>query len=140
MKPADFPISNMRADKGAQGELIAAAWLIGLGYQVFRNVSACGPADLVAWWPGEMPLLIDVKAVSGTSIYRRNDGSFQIPIGTSKCSGVHQLVVVNGSVVGFARKLAGGVEFYWPLECPERSAEIVALGSWKDAAQMRRNR
>jgi Holliday junction resolvase-like predicted endonuclease len=33
---------------GAQAELIASAWLLSQGYEVFRNVSQHGIADLVA--------------------------------------------------------------------------------------------
>lgn len=32
---------------GAHNELIAAAWLLRNGYQVFRNIAAVGPIDLV---------------------------------------------------------------------------------------------
>lgn len=48
-------------DVGARSELIASAWLIGKGYNVFRNVSPSGPADIIAWNPdtGET-LYIDV--------------------------------------------------------------------------------
>lgn len=49
--------------KGAVSELIAATWLLNQGYQVFRNVSAAGPFDLVALRPGET-IYIDVKTVS----------------------------------------------------------------------------
>lgn len=33
---------------GAIGELLACTWLMAKGYEVFRNVSAVGPADIVA--------------------------------------------------------------------------------------------
>lgn len=46
--------------KGAYNELVATAWLLNNGYQVFRNVSACGPVDLVAMKNSET-ILIDVK-------------------------------------------------------------------------------
>jgi hypothetical protein len=52
--------------QGAHSELTVSARLLQLGYEVFRNVSAHGMADLVAYKPstGEI-LLIDVK--TGTS-------------------------------------------------------------------------
>lgn len=34
--------------RSGQTELIACAFLLGEGYEVFRNVSACGPIDLIA--------------------------------------------------------------------------------------------
>ncbi|HEY5411108.1 MAG TPA: hypothetical protein VIJ94_10325 [Caulobacteraceae bacterium] len=50
--------------KGAVSELLATAWLLDRGYEVFRNVSQHGPADLVGWRPGEPPELFDVKTVT----------------------------------------------------------------------------
>jgi Holliday junction resolvase len=49
--------------RGAISELIACAWLLEQGYEVFRNVSACGLADLVAFKDGAT-LLIDVKTAN----------------------------------------------------------------------------
>ena len=48
--------------RGGWGELIASAWLLAQGYEVFRNVSAMGPIDLVAIRDSKT-LLIDVKLV-----------------------------------------------------------------------------
>src|SRR5215469_8635574 len=50
--------------KGAVAELIASAWLLQHGYEVFRNVSQCGVADMVIWRPGEAPILIEVRKLS----------------------------------------------------------------------------
>jgi len=47
---------------GARSELIAATWLLDRGYEVFRNVSQHGAADLVAW-NGTDTLFVDVKTV-----------------------------------------------------------------------------
>jgi hypothetical protein len=47
--------------RGAQTELIACAHLLGEGFEVFRNISAFGSADLVAW-KGDEVLPIDVKS------------------------------------------------------------------------------
>ena len=46
--------------RGGWAELVACAWLLELGYEVFRNVSAVGPIDMVAI-KGKETLLIDVK-------------------------------------------------------------------------------
>lgn len=49
--------------RGAQTESMAHAYLLGEGWEVFRNVSDHGSADLVAWKPDESLFLpIDVKS------------------------------------------------------------------------------
>jgi hypothetical protein len=55
-----------RKHRGAQSELIASAWLLEQGYEVFRNVSANGIVDIVAYnmANGDF-VLVDVK--TGTS-------------------------------------------------------------------------
>jgi hypothetical protein len=63
-----------RHRKGAWGELIASAWLLEQGYEVFRSVTPTGPIDLVAV-NSEHILLFDVKVVR---TYRKNDGSVGI--------------------------------------------------------------
>lgn len=55
---------------GSYSELIAAAWLLERGYEVFRNVSMCGPIDIVAI-KGRETLLIDVKTVRPTMLISR---------------------------------------------------------------------
>jgi hypothetical protein len=52
-----------RKHKGAHSELRACLWLLDQGYEVFRNISPCGHADLIAW-RGDEILKIDVKTVS----------------------------------------------------------------------------
>lgn len=49
--------------KGAVNELIACAWLLKEGYEVFRNVSPYGFADLIVFKDGKM-LRLDVKSSS----------------------------------------------------------------------------
>jgi len=49
--------------KGARSEFLAIAWLLGEGYEVFRNVSQHGAADLVIIKDGTT-MLVDVKSVS----------------------------------------------------------------------------
>ena len=46
--------------KGSRTELLACAWLLHNGYEVFRNVSTYGPIDIVAFKKGKI-LLLDVK-------------------------------------------------------------------------------
>lgn len=50
--------------KGALAELLASAWLLKQGYEVFRNVSQCGVADMVAWRPGGLPVLVEVRTAT----------------------------------------------------------------------------
>lgn len=49
---------------GALSETLAIVWLLRQGFEVFQNVSAHGPADLVGWIPGGVPNLYDVKTLS----------------------------------------------------------------------------
>ena len=53
---------------GDVNELIVAIHFQKAGYQVFRNLSSVGPADLVVWKPGLDPVLVDVK----TGLYALN--------------------------------------------------------------------
>lgn len=49
--------------KGAIGEHIATAWLLARGYDVFRNVSPNGRADLLAVdWDADETFRVDVKS------------------------------------------------------------------------------
>lgn len=48
--------------RGAYSEFAATNWLLAQGYEVFRNVSAHGPADLIAWNPiTDERIFVDVK-------------------------------------------------------------------------------
>ena len=49
--------------KGDWSELLACAWLIEQGYEVFRNVSSVGAVDLVALPPVGEAVKIDVKTL-----------------------------------------------------------------------------
>ena len=50
--------------KGAMGEHYATAWLLGQGFDVFRNVSPVGRADLLAVnWDTNKTIRVDVKSV-----------------------------------------------------------------------------
>jgi Holliday junction resolvase-like predicted endonuclease len=72
---------------GAASELEAASWLLGQGYQVFRNVSAHGPADLVAWNPQTKETLF-VDVTTGRP-YVRADGSLHYTLAKRKLT-VHK--------------------------------------------------
>ena len=52
-----------RKHRGAHSELIACAWLLSQGYEVFRNVSPCGLTDLVTLRDGVLQRF-DVKTVA----------------------------------------------------------------------------
>lgn len=50
--------------KGAAAELIASAWLLGQGYEVFRNISQHGKVDIVVKKPESTEVeFIDVKTL-----------------------------------------------------------------------------
>ena len=50
--------------KGSHSELLAAAWLLAQGYEVFTNVSDHGPMDLMAYnVETRETILIDVKTM-----------------------------------------------------------------------------
>jgi hypothetical protein len=121
-----FPTSKTVNHKGDQGELIASAWLLGLGYEVFRNVGSTGPADLVVWQPqsGEIHL-IDVKHSAEGTLYSRADGSICVPLRADYREGIHRLLVVDAEVIGFLRLVGKSTEFYWPLGCPEIPVTLV---------------
>jgi len=101
---------------GAQSELLAGAWLIELGFDVFRNLSPCGPADLIAWKQGtEDKYLIDVKTVN--SVYKRCDGIETPNVPAAHPDNVHYLVVSGGQVLGFYKREndRNGSVAYWPF-------------------------
>jgi hypothetical protein len=52
-----------RKHRGAYSEIIACAWLLESGYEVFRNMSSHGPIDIVAM-KGRETLYIDVKTLT----------------------------------------------------------------------------
>jgi hypothetical protein len=51
--------------KGTRSEFLAIAWLLGEGFEVFRNVSPHGHIDLIVAKNGEM-IPIDVKSITDT--------------------------------------------------------------------------
>jgi Holliday junction resolvase-like predicted endonuclease len=76
------------AHVGAVSELAAASWLLGQGYEVFRNVSAHGPADLIAWNPetGEK-IVLDVTTARP---YVRQDGTVNYQWASTKLKKMDQ--------------------------------------------------
>lgn len=65
--------------KGRFAEVRAHLWLLEQGYEVFDNISPCGPADTIAWNhdTGEV-LLIDVKATT-KNIKQDGSASYSLP-------------------------------------------------------------
>jgi hypothetical protein len=57
------PPTGERKHRGVRSELLACAWLLGEGYEVFRNISPHGTVDLVAT-KGGRTVLLDVKSVA----------------------------------------------------------------------------
>lgn len=102
---------------GSQNELVAAVWLMALGYEVFRNVSSCGPGDFVIWDPEtDERHVIDVKGIDSKWKHRRS-----MPLSKSRTypkANVLFLVVQDGEVSGFWRARSDGLpgtERYEPL-------------------------
>lgn len=57
------PSDLQQKHRGALSELLAQAWLLQEGYDVFKNVAPHGLADLIGWKPGQAPELFDVKTL-----------------------------------------------------------------------------
>ena len=55
-------IDAPRKHRGAMAELMACAWLLRNGFEVFRNVSSVGLIDVVAWKDGQF-YAFDIKMV-----------------------------------------------------------------------------
>jgi hypothetical protein len=49
--------------KGDMAEMLACAWLMRHGYEVFRNVGCTGKADLMIYKPGKKAERVDVKCI-----------------------------------------------------------------------------
>lgn len=81
---------------GAYGELFACNYFIGLGLEVFRNVSPAGPVDIVVLnTETNKSVLVDVKATR--SVYIRTDGTLKFPNGPKlRDDGVWQILYVHG--------------------------------------------
>ncbi len=101
--------------RGCVSELLAAAWLLGQGYEVFRNVSAHGAIDIVAIKDGEVTL-IDVKTARAP--YRFNRASKE-----QDTLGVRVLCVAHSGKVSWATtnpSLPKVARPFWA--CPESKA------------------
>jgi hypothetical protein len=86
---------NSTSHTGAAGELFASAKFLEMGFEVFRNIAASGPADLMLWHPETGSLRVDVKSVRNP--YVKVDGTFSFGV---KCQqredGVWQIIYVHG--------------------------------------------
>ncbi len=60
-------MSVAQKHKGAVAELSAILWLLANGYEVFRNVSQHGPADVIAIKDGKT-LVLDIKTKMANTI------------------------------------------------------------------------
>lgn len=69
--------------KGQQREWWAIAYLLGQGYEVFKNVSLQGPIDVVAWKNGYF-YAFDIKTVGLMKNGNISDGEAKIEIGQRK--------------------------------------------------------
>ena len=88
---------NSTSHTGAAGELLVCAFFLSHGLEVFRNVAASGPADVVLQ-NGDKFLAVDVKSVR--SPYTRKDGSYSLPkIPQFTDSGIAVVVYVHGEAV-----------------------------------------
>ncbi len=89
--------------RGAHAELLATVWLLRQGYEVFRNISDSGLADLVAWKEGSLPILLDVKStaesfskVRGHYVFFKSLKSRQIEMGVRPIYVLHDGTVTFG--------------------------------------------
>lgn len=86
----DFHLSRTdveRKHRGSWAEMIACAWLLQQGYEVFRNVSQHGACDMIALKDGAFTKF-DVKCKAGLTIQRLkqcqvDDGVILLAVGTS---------------------------------------------------------
>jgi Holliday junction resolvase-like predicted endonuclease len=87
--------------QGAQAELVACNYFLEQGFEVFRNVSQHGPADLAIWDPKtEETVFVDVK--NGFK-YVKTDGTVSVHFPKkprAKCS-AKLFIVVDGEPYGF---------------------------------------
>lgn len=103
--------STPNKHRGAWSELVATSWLIEHGYEVFRNVSATGLADLVAHhFETGKTWLVDVKTCA---VYCNKDGSYYVS-GTKLSKdqtalGVRPLYVTHDGIVEWDTRLIAGV-------------------------------
>lgn len=100
--------------KGAWAELQAASWLLRQGYEVCRNVSQCGPVDLVAIRRDGKMFLIDVKTQKPL-VY--GSGATKLtPL--QQEMGVRLLFVSPRGICIWATDLFSESEIDWPTMCP----------------------
>ena len=89
---------NSTAHVGAVGELFVCNYFLECGLEVFRNVAACGPADIVVFNKENGKLIaIDVKSLRAPHV--KVDGSYSIGrLIDLRNDGVWQILYVHGEV------------------------------------------
>ena len=89
---------NSTAHTGAAGELFACQYFLSHGLEVFRNVSASGPVDLMLYnKENGKSVAVDIKSIR--SPYVRADGSYSLGQKIIlRDDGVWQLLYVHGEV------------------------------------------
>lgn len=124
--------------KGAISEHLATAWLMALGYDVFRNCSPNGRADLIAKnWERDETILVDVKSEGFNPDGARNlfDGkgnkSRQIQeyylVEKNKSSDIRYLIVMDS---GECRWYGDDSESKSPIwQCPVSGHQFPSPGS-----------
>ena len=98
------------AKRGRVVELLAEAMFLAAGFEVFTNVSADGPADLVIW-DGENTYLIDTKKCQ-----KRIQADGTIAWTNNTLKGRHPDVLVLGHCEG---------DWIWLSEVPEALSSII---------------
>ena len=84
---------NSKNHLGAAGELLACAFFLDHGLEVFRNVASSGPADIVLQNEDKF-LAVDIKCVR--SPYVRKDGEYSLPQQPRWTGGAAVVVIVHG--------------------------------------------
>lgn len=98
-------IGNKHKHRGCHSELLAVLWLLEQGWEVFRNVSQHGPADLTVWNPTTAEIrLVDVKTVH-TKRYKKKTGgettTHFVTVRKSQCPQVTLLFVYSDGRVSW---------------------------------------
>lgn len=97
-----------RKHKGSASELVACAWLLSHGFEVFRNVSSHGSVDVVAI-KGKDLLKIDV---TGASIYK---GNFSRNLQKERAAKQHKITVLYVFPTGDCRFSSETLQAIYPM-------------------------
>ena len=87
---------NSTAHTGAAGELFACQYFLSHGLEVFRNVAASGPVDVMLYnKENGKAVAVDIKSIR--SPYERADGTYSLGQKVIlRDDGVYQVVYVHG--------------------------------------------